>query len=734
MPKKTLQDTNIAVKAGFTSMLVLMLIFGLFALYQLRNISLTMTDTLATNSKKIVHVVLMRDAIRQRQIIMADMLSTVDYFKRDESRLEFFKFSGVFREERAKLLKLPIDDSEKKLLKKISTHLLLAQPLNRQAANILIEDRTSAKARALIERAQVLQKRLYRLHGELITLQDENTQNFVKISKEKYATTLWLSIIFGVIISLIAWVIARVMAKIITQKNEELVNNNRKLMEVSEQAIEATRTKSEFLAIMSHEIRTPLTAIIGFAELLSERSTHIEDRVSISKTIVKNGKHLLKIINDILDISKIEANQMGFEKTYFSPVELILDVEEIVENQFKEKGIQLFIEYNFPLPNTIYNDSLRTKQIILNLCSNALKFTKTGKVSINIGCDIEGEKIFFTVIDSGIGLTEEQADKIFDAFTQADSSTTRKYGGTGLGLSLSKQFAEKMGGTITVESTQGIGSQFCVSISTGKLDESQLIEGEAELPEKIDSIAYQYDHSCTVKGSILIVEDNDDNQQLLSIILCDIGAEITFSKNGQEALDKTRNKTYDLILMDIQMPVMGGIEATKILRQSDYTNPIVALTANAMKSDYDMCIEAGCDGFLTKPINKDKLFKTIYKYLEIDDENIHDDKIISDILDKRSVKMRELVLKFIRSLPERIEAIELFRNAKNWTGMRDELHKLKGIGTVMGYPMITEIATELDYEVKMENELEVDTLLLNMKNICERVIKGIPDIISEDKE
>ena len=706
MPKKTLQDTNIAVKAGFTSMLVLMLIFGLFALYQLRNISLTMTDTLATNSKKIVHVVLMRDAIRQRQIIMADMLSMVDAFEREESRLEFFKLAGVFREERAKLLKLPIDDSEKKLLKKISTHLLLAQPLNRQAANFLIEDRTSAKARALIERAQVLQKRLYRLHGELITLQDENTQNFVKISKEKYATTLWLSILFGVIISLIAWIIARVMAKIITQKNEELVNNNRKLKEVSEQAIEATRTKSEFLAIMSHEIRTPLTAIIGFAELLSERSTHIEDRVSVSKTIVKNGKHLLKIINDILDISKIEANRMGFEKTYFSPVELILDVEEIVGNQFKEKGIQLFIEYNFPLPNLIYNDSLRTKQIILNLCSNSLKFTKAGKVSINICCDIEGEKIFFTVIDSGIGLSEEQTSKIFDAFTQADSSTTRKYGGTGLGLSLSKQFAEKMGGTITVESMHGIGSQFCVSISTGKLDESQLIEGEAELPEKTDSIAYQYDHSCTVKGSILIVEDNEDNQQLLSIILCDIGAEITFAKNGQEALDKTRNKTYDLILMDIQMPVMGGIEATKILRQSDYTNPIVALTANAMKSDYDMCIEAGCDGFLTKPINKDKLFKAIYKYLEIEDRNIHDDKIISDILDKRSVKMRELVLKFIRSLPERIEAIERFRNAKNWTSMRDELHKLKGIGTVMGYPMITEIATELDYEVKIENELE----------------------------
>lgn len=734
MPEKALQNTNIAVKAGFTSMLVLMLIFGVFALYQLKNISLTMTDTLATNSKKIVHVVLMRDAIRQRQIALADMLSMVDDFEREERRMEFFQLAGVFREERAKLIKLPIDDSEKKLLKKISNYLLLAQPLNRQAANILMVDRTSEKGRGLIERAQVSQKILYHLLGELITLQDENTQKFVKISREKYRTTLWLSILFGVLISFFAWLIARIMAKIITEKNEELLINNKKLKEVSVQAIEATRTKSEFLAIMSHEIRTPLTAIIGFAELLSERSTHIEDRISITKTIIKNGKHLLKIINDILDVSKIEANRMEFEKIYFSPVELISDVKEIVENQFKEKDIQLYVEYNFPLPNVICNDALRTKQIILNLCSNALKFTKAGKVSINIRCDVEDEKIFFTVIDSGIGLAQEQEDKIFDAFTQADSSTTRKYGGTGLGLSLSKQFAEKMGGTITVESLPGIGSQFCASISTGKIDPSQLIMGEPELPQKIDNIIYQHDHSCTVKGSILIVENNEDNQQLLSILLSDIGAEITFAENGQEAIDKTRDKTYELILMDMQMPVMGGIEATKILRQSNYTNPIVALTANAMPDDYDMCMEAGCDDFLTKPINKDKLFQAIYKYLEIEDEKVHDDKIVSNILDKRNIKMRELIIKFIKGLAERMELIEKFRNEENWSDMRSELHKLKGIGASMGYPMITEIAAELDYEVMRENEFEVDTLLSDMKNVCVRIEKCIPDIISEDKE
>ena len=166
----------------------------------------------------------------------------------------------------------------------------------------------------------------------------------------------------------------------------------------------------------------------------------------ITKIIIKNGKHLLKIINDILDISKIEANKMEFEKTYFSPVALVMEVKDLVESQFLEKNIKFYIEYEYPFPNVIYNDALRIKQIILNLCSNALKFTKVGKVSIKIHCEIENEKLFFTVIDSGIGLSIEQKEKIFDAFAQADTSTTRKYGGTGLGLSLSKQFAEKMGG------------------------------------------------------------------------------------------------------------------------------------------------------------------------------------------------------------------------------------------------------------------------------------------------
>lgn len=729
MVTNVLKDTNIAVKVGFTSMLLLVLIFGVISLYQLHNITLNMTNTVGINSKKMIHVTIMRDQIRKRQIIMSSMLSMEDDFEREENRIIFYKISGVYREERSKLVKLPISETENKLLTKITGQILIAQPLNRDAVESLMGDYTSQEARTLISRAQGAQRTLLGLLDKLVNLQNENTQQFINSSRKNYKNILYWSIVFGSIISLLAWLISRIMTRFVSQKNDELVAKNKQLEVVSKQALEATRTKSDFLATMSHEIRTPLTAIIGFAEALSERTTKLPDRIGLTKIIIKNGKHLLKIINDILDISKVEANKMEFEEIDFSPIEVIYDVEQVMKPQFKEKNVQFYIEFEYPLPEFINNDPLRTKQIILNLCSNALKFTESGKVTIKIHSDIESEKIFFNVIDSGIGMTSDQVDKVFNAFTQADSSTTRKYGGTGLGLSLSKQYAEKMGGTITIESLKDIGSQFCFNMSTGNIDHEKLILNNNQLPKRAVNTEEHHLDLQIVKGNILVAEDNEDNQQLLSIFLGHICANVTFANNGQIAIESAMENNYDLILMDMQMPVMGGLEATQKLREAGYKKPIVALTANAMKSDYDACIAAGCDDFLTKPIYREKLYQTVYNYLETEENNINEnEKIVSNNFNQQSIRFKELIIKFVNELPLTISKIEKSYIENDCAEITKILHQLKGIGTSMGYPMITDISAEMEYETICENEQEFSSLFSKFKNICERIEKGTPDL------
>ncbi len=710
MLKKFFHNTNLVVKTGFTSMLLLVLAYSLFSLYQLREMSLSVGNTIAVDSKKIVHVVRMRDSIRQRQVALNQMLATDDPFQREALRLKFFQLAGIFRVEKDRLLKLPMPEQERELLTKILRQAVQTQKLNRDVVDLIIEDNHSPSAFSLLQTTHQYQNQLFDMLGDLIQLQDQHISEYVTSSHRQYQTTLKLSLLFAVLISLLAWLIARIASRIITQKNNELIEKNQQLEAASEQAMAATRTKSEFLAVMSHEIRTPLTSIIGFAEALNNPESSIEDKKEVTNIIIKNGKHLLKIINDILDISKIEANRMEFEQIEFSPVKLINEIEETFRPQFREKGIQFDVEYEFPIPNYVINDEMRVKQILINLVSNALKFTSKGKTTIRVRCDIDNEKIIFDVMDSGIGLTAEQKEKIFDAFTQADSSTTREYGGTGLGLSLSKQYAEKMGGTLGVESLPGIGSQFYVSFSTGKIDTQQLITGAPELPERHEQKKYQTDTSYRVKGNILVAEDNHDNQQLLSILLADTGAKLSFADNGKQALDRALYKTYDLILMDMQMPIMSGLEVTRALRQKGYTHPIVALTANAMKSDEDACIQAGCNNFLTKPVNREKLLQVIYKYLPIED------KVITGERSKtRSEKMKNLILRFESELPAKVEALLSLQSEKNWVRMQEEVHKIKGIGTSMGYPEITEIAAELEISIADENEVLIYRFMNQLK-------------------
>ena len=374
----------------------------------------------------------------------------------------------------------------------------------------------------------------------------------------------------------------------------------------------ANRAKTYFLANMSHEMRTPLNSIIGFSETLKSHASSSKEKDESVETILRSSRHLLSIINDILDLSKIEAGKLEVEKTKTSPFQIVKDINMIIGPQAERKGLGFNLEYTFPLPEYIYSDPVRIKQILLNLCSNAIKFTKKGLVRVRIYHTTENNKLHIDVMDSGIGLTRDQIDKVFKAFQQADASTTRQYGGTGLGLYLSKQFAERLGGTIRTQSVVNLGSTFSLEVDTGDISYYRMLHSEDQVRYQANNDAVPTTEQYSAHGvNILVVDDNPDNQRLISVLLKKAGAIITLANNGAEAVETALTNEFEIVLMDMQMPIMDGLEATRMLRQKGYDRPIIALTANAMLEDRKKCEEAGCDSFLTKPINKKQLFDII---------------------------------------------------------------------------------------------------------------------------
>lgn len=394
-----------------------------------------------------------------------------------------------------------------------------------------------------------------------------------------------------------------------------------KLMELpslisrNESLREADALKNEFLANMSHEIRTPMTAILGYSDVLLDESTTEDERKTAVKTIQKNGTHLLELINDILDLSKIEAGKLDIELQSVRPALVVRDVLELVHIRAEERGNTLSCEIDGEIPATITTDSVRLKQSLLNLVGNAVKFTENGSIRVVMKYLPEAEQLQFDVIDTGIGMTPEQLGKIFSQFGQADSSTTRLYGGTGLGLTITKRIAELLGGEVSVKSEAEKGSQFTLNISTGTIQDVPMIStiGGQETYQKKQVTS---DNLPEIKGDVLVVEDGPYNQRLVSFILKKAGANVFLAENGEEGFEaameawKDRNP-YGVILMDMQMPVMDGYTATKLLREAGYPFPIIALTAHAMIQDIEKCLDAGCDHYLSKPIDRSEFLNTI---------------------------------------------------------------------------------------------------------------------------
>jgi PAS domain S-box-containing protein len=388
-------------------------------------------------------------------------------------------------------------------------------------------------------------------------------------------------------------------AKIVEeQQGRMLAANNAELARARDLAENASRSKSEFLANMSHEIRTPMTAILGYADLLLEASQTEAERLNCVQTIRRNGEHLLTIINDILDISKIEAGRMSVEDIPVDPRQIAEDVFSLLHVRAVQKNIEFKHHVDPDVPARLRSDPLRLRQILLNLVSNAIKFTERGSVNLRLSFDPAANTVRASIVDTGIGLTPDQLARLFNPFTQADSSMTRRFGGTGLGLSISKRLAELLGGSLQVESTPNRGSTFTLTLP------ARAVAHQPDAPTAAPDLALG--PRPLAGRRILLAEDGIDNQRLISLLLQKAGAEVVVVGTGRIAVDTVEEEPsrFDLVLMDMQMPELDGYSATAHLRRAGCDLPIIALTAHAMAEDRDRCIAAGCDEYATKPIDR----------------------------------------------------------------------------------------------------------------------------------
>ena len=401
-----------------------------------------------------------------------------------------------------------------------------------------------------------------------------------------------------------------------------VAERTRELAAALQAAKSAARTRLQFLANMSHEIRTPLTAILGYAELLRDPACSEDDRQQHVQVLERNSHHLLQLVNDVLDLSKLEARQLLVDASPTDVPALLAEVVSMMRPAAAEKGLPLELRFVTPCPRTMLTDGMRVRQILLNLLGNAIKFTATGSVSLQVESvdAATGPCLAFHVVDTGIGIPTERQSALFEPFVQADASTSRRFGGTGLGLSISRQLAKCLGGDVVLRSAPGEGSTFSLLVPSGDLAIGPWLATPGEAAPPVAPTANAQPRG-RLAGRILLVEDGADNRRLLTTILRKAGADVATATNGVEAIDAALSADaagapFGLVLMDMQMPVMDGYTATRALRRSGWQRPIVALTAHAMEGDRERCLAEGCDGYETKPVRAERLVATCARFLE----------------------------------------------------------------------------------------------------------------------
>jgi signal transduction histidine kinase/ABC-type nitrate/sulfonate/bicarbonate transport system substrate-binding protein/CheY-like chemotaxis protein/HPt (histidine-containing phosphotransfer) domain-containing protein len=507
------------------------------------------------------------------------------------------------------------------------------------------------------------------------------------------------------------------------------------------QAQAATRAKSDFLANMSHEIRTPMTSILGYADLLMDDSLGAADRNAYLTTVRRNGEHLLQLINDILDLSKIESGKMVMDLGPCHLLSTIADVASMMRPRAEQHRTTLEVRYTGPLPRAILTDGERFRQVLVNLVGNAVKFTDNGNIRISVTFlpqwRPDQSAVSVEVEDTGIGIRQESLQRLFQPFTQAESSTTRKHGGTGLGLAISRQIVMALGGELTVRSVPGEGSTFTVTIPTGDVSGANLMESPGEVICEDQNGARWTPGAGVLRGTkILLAEDSIDNQDLLRTVLGKAGADVEVVENGILAVQRATQCAFDVVLMDMNMPEMDGYEATRRLRDGGYRRPILALTANAMSGDSELCLAAGCDLHLAKPIDRKELIETVAHYAMSTSTGTDapaagpggaetsglGDGISSQFAN--DPQLAEILPRFIERLPGQLDVLCTALAEERLEDAERLAHRLKGSGGSYGYPTLTEAAKSLEAAAKARDPGEATAALAGVKQICTAIQTG----------
>jgi PAS domain S-box-containing protein len=495
-------------------------------------------------------------------------------------------------------------------------------------------------------------------------------------------------------------------------------------------ALEASKAKEVFLANMSHEIRTPLNAIIGFLRELRKIQLTETQRQFVDNSY-SASQHLLSIINNVLDISKIEAGEMSLDNKTFSLRDSVGDVIGILAPKAKQKKIKLIADFSEDLSPKLKGDSLKIEQILFNIIGNSLKFTDKGE--IKVVCDVladfnDYQRISICISDTGIGMSEDYVRNIFKKFNQEDSSVSRKYGGTGLGMAITKELVALMKGEIDIKSEKNVGTEISIILNINKSKEKVSLENN------------QKNENISIEGiSVLLVEDNELNQLVAENSLKYFGCEVTKADNGKIAVDILSERTFDIILMDIQMPQLDGIEATKILRNKfALTTPIIALTANAFKSEIDHCLSVGMNGYITKPFNEEDLLNIIYKNTRTKNSTT-ESEMGKKLYDLSNIQMlsrgdedfiQKMLSIFIIQTQETIPLIETAFEEKNYAEIARLIHRIKPSIQGVGIHSIQDTVREFEINAK-EQKIELSELNNQFKDIKETLIIAIEQLQQE---